>query len=103
LTPDRDIKLDPINVPLRKEHVESSDGGIAVYFKEAVNYESKTDHEINGLECVWVELKIKKTKSYVCYFIWPSEQFGRGMAEIGIFYKTIFGLQCRCCYRSKGL
>jgi transposase len=62
LTPDRDIKLDPINVPLRKEHVESSDGGIAVYFKEAVNYEPKTDHEINGLECVWVELKIKKNK-----------------------------------------
>ena len=62
MTPDRDIKLDPINVPLRKEHVESSDGGIAVYFKEAVNYEPKTDHEINGLECVWVELKIKKNK-----------------------------------------
>jgi hypothetical protein len=52
LTLDRDIKLDPINVPLRKEHVESSDGWIAVYFKEAVNYEPKTDHEINGLECV---------------------------------------------------
>jgi hypothetical protein len=50
-TPDRDIKLDSINVPLRKERVESSyGGGVAVYIKEDVHYERKPDREINGLK-----------------------------------------------------
>jgi hypothetical protein len=79
-TPDRDIKLDSINVPLSKERAESSYGGVAVYIKEAVHYERKTDLEINGLECVWVELKIIKEKRYVWYFLCPSEQSDRGMA-----------------------
>jgi hypothetical protein len=38
---------------------------VAVYIKEAVHYERNTDLETNGLECVWEELKIKKTKSSV--------------------------------------
>jgi hypothetical protein len=79
-TPDRDIKLDSISVPLTKERAESSYGGVAVYIKEAVHYERKTDLEINGLECVWVELKIIKEKRYVWYFLCPSEQSDRGMA-----------------------
>ena len=45
-TPDRDTKLDSINVPLGKERVESSYGGVTVYIKEAVHYERKTDLEI---------------------------------------------------------
>ena len=38
-TPDRYIKLDSFSVPLRKERVEISYGGVAVYIKEAVHYE----------------------------------------------------------------
>ena len=64
------MKLDPINVPLRKERVESSYGGVAVYFKEAVHYERKPDLEINSLECVWLELKIKKKK--LCMLLYMS-------------------------------
>ena len=72
-TPDRDIKLDSFNVPLRKGRVESSYGGVAVYIKEAVHYERKTDLEINGLECVWVELKIKNQKVlYGTFYVPPS-------------------------------
>jgi hypothetical protein len=33
-TPDRDIKLDSFNVPIKKERVECSFGGVAVYIKE---------------------------------------------------------------------
>ena len=33
-TPDRDIKLRSFSVPLRKERVESSYGGVAVYIKK---------------------------------------------------------------------
>jgi hypothetical protein len=40
-TPDRDIKLDSINVPLSKERAESSYGGVAVYIKEAVHMNGK--------------------------------------------------------------
>ena len=72
-TPDRDIKLDSINIPLRKERVESSYGGVAVYIKKAVHYERKTDLEINGLECVWVELNIiKKKDMYGTFCVPPS-------------------------------
>ena len=72
-TPDRDIILDSFNVPLRKERVESSYGGVAVYIKEAVYYERKTDLEINGLECVWVKLKIKNQKVlYGTFYVPPS-------------------------------
>jgi hypothetical protein len=34
---------------------------------EAVHYEQKTDLEINGFECVWVELKIKNIIEAVHY------------------------------------
>ena len=40
---------------------------------EAVHYERKTDLEINGLECVWVELKIKNQKVlYGTFYVPPS-------------------------------
>jgi hypothetical protein len=55
-----------------KERVESSYGGVAVYIEEAVYYERKTDLEINGLECVWVELKIKNQKVLYGTFYVPS-------------------------------
>jgi hypothetical protein len=78
-TPDRDIKLSSFSVPLRKERVESSYGGVAVYIKETVHYERKTDLEINGLVCLG-GAQNEKPKSSVWYFLCPSEQSGRSMA-----------------------
>ena len=71
-TPDRDIKLSSFNVPLRIERVGSLYEWVAVYIKEVVHYERKTYLEINGLECVSVELKMKKTKTLcmvLCMFL----------------------------------
>ena len=77
-TPDRDIELNSSSVPLRKERVESSYGAVAVYIKETVHYERKTDLEINGLECVWVELKRKNQKVlYGTFYVPPSSPFQR--------------------------
>jgi hypothetical protein len=47
--PDHDMQLSSFSVPLRKERVESSYGGVAVYIKETIHYERKTDLEINGV------------------------------------------------------
>jgi hypothetical protein len=57
---------------------ESSYGAVAVYIKETVHYERKTDLEINGLECVWVELKRKnKNVLYGTFHVLLSSPFQR--------------------------
>jgi hypothetical protein len=90
--PDRDIKLDSFNVPLRKERVEISYGGVAVYIKEAVHYERKTNLEINGLECVCVELKIKKQKVlYGTFYVPPSSP---ATVWLSLEYSIELSLKC---------
>ena len=45
--------------PFRKDRVENSYGGVIIYVKENIPCKRRLDLEIDGLECIWLEIKLK--------------------------------------------
>ena len=45
--------------PFRKDRVENSYGGVIIYVKENIPCKRRLDLEIEGLECIWLEIKLK--------------------------------------------
>ena len=45
--------------PFRKDRVENSYGGIIINIKENIPCKRRLDLEIDGLECIWLEIKLK--------------------------------------------
>ena len=57
--PDEDISLVNYQIPYRKDRPDSY-GGVIVYVKDTIPCKRRQDLEIADLECIWLELKLKK-------------------------------------------
>lgn len=51
-----DLILTSFQPPERKDRTADSYGGVMVYVKESLHYKRRTDLEIIGIECIWLEL-----------------------------------------------
>ena len=53
------ISLLSYHLPMRKDHVADSHGGVIINMKDHILYVRRHDLEPIGVECVWVELTLK--------------------------------------------
>ena len=55
--PTEELNMQSFHQPERKDRADSY-GGVILYIKEYIYYKRRTDLEINGVECIWVEIII---------------------------------------------
>ena len=55
-----DLHLTDFHSPERKDRVSNRYGGVIVYVKSNINYTRRLDLEPDGLECIWIDLLLKK-------------------------------------------
>ena len=55
-----DISLISFHHPERKDRIADSHGGVSVYIKHIIHYVRRRDLELNGVECIWVELTLRQ-------------------------------------------
>lgn len=63
--PDSAFEINGFQKPFRKDREINSGGGILVYVKDGICASRRTDLEYKNLECVWVEIKPIKSKSFL--------------------------------------
>lgn len=54
-----DLMFKSFSSPERKDRVGDNHGGLLLYIKESIHYMRRPDLELIGIECIWVEVKIK--------------------------------------------
>ena len=60
--PSTNLQFPSFHCPERKDRENESYGGVIVYVKNNLSYVRRHDLEINGLECVWVHIKLCNNK-----------------------------------------
>lgn len=68
---DDDINLSGFKPPYRNDRTQDPHGGVAVYVKDSFYSKCRSDLEIHGIECVWVEVCIKHKSVLVGTFYRP--------------------------------
>ena len=63
--PETAFTINGFQKPYRRDRVENSGGGILVYVKDGVCCNRRPDLEHESLECVWLEIKPNKGKSFL--------------------------------------
>ena len=63
--PDSAFEINGFQKPLRKDRFINSGGGLIVYVKEGICCNRRTDLEQESLECIWLEIKPYKSKSFL--------------------------------------
>lgn len=51
--------------PFRRDRGTNSGGGLLVYVKDGISCSRRTDLEHEHLECIWLEIKPNKSKSFL--------------------------------------
>ena len=54
--------------PFQRDRVGKMGGGVVVFVKDHINCKHRPDLQIGNLECIWLEIKIKKN-TYMEHFI----------------------------------
>ena len=54
----------------RKDRENGPCGGTAVYIRDDIQWQRRNDLEVNGIECLWIELLIKRSKSILLGIIY---------------------------------
>ena len=54
-----DIAFPNYQTPFRKDRQTDRHGGVLVYVKDTISAHRRHDLEVNDIECVWLELKVK--------------------------------------------
>ena len=63
--PDSGFEVNGFQKPFRKDRIINSGGGLIVYVKEGISCNRRTDLEQDSLECIWLEIKPHKSKSFL--------------------------------------
>ena len=66
--PRNEIAFDGFETNFRNDRIGRPGGGVIVYIKDSIYGKRRSDLEINGLECVWIEFKIKNTTTLLGTF-----------------------------------
>ena len=69
---DSQIKVVNFNDPFRCDRDDRS-GGVAIYVNENLNATRRRDLELNGLECVWIQLKLRGHDILICGMYRPPD------------------------------
>ena len=59
---DEELRIPGYNLH-RFDRKNGPEGGVAVYVRDHLDFRKRPDLEIKGIECCWIELPIKKSKS----------------------------------------
>ena len=70
-TSSTDLYFPSFHPPERKDRPGDSHGGVIVYVKETIFYKRRMDLELNGVECIWIELTLKHKKVLLGTFYRP--------------------------------
>ena len=65
LHPDSAFQINGFQKPFRKDRKINSGGGLLVYVKNGTCASRRTDLELKDLECIWLEIKPKKSKPFL--------------------------------------
>ena len=65
LHPDSAFQINGFQKPFRKDRKINSGGGLLVYVKDGTCASRRTDLELKDLECIWLEIKPKKSKPFL--------------------------------------
>jgi len=57
-----DLLFPSYHEPIRKDRPFDSHGGVILYIKDTIGFRRRLDLEVNGLESIWVELKLCNNK-----------------------------------------
>ena len=68
------VMLDSFRAPFRNDRITDNHDGVAVYVKSNIACTSRTDLEIQGVECVWIEIRLKGKRLLVGTFYRPQTQ-----------------------------
>ena len=60
---DDDLSISGFHTPVRKDRMTDSYGGIIIYVKDNINFKRRRDLEVDGIECIWIELKLLHNKN----------------------------------------
>jgi uncharacterized protein (DUF849 family) len=55
----------------RRDRQNKTGGGVIVYVKEYINCIVRPDLQIDNIECLWIEIKLKKKSIYMEPFTFP--------------------------------
>ena len=72
---DSAFEVNGFQKPFRKDRETNSGGGILVYVKDGVCCSRRTDLEQENLECLWLEIKPVKSKSFLLGNIYRPHKF----------------------------
>ena len=50
---------------VHKNRITGEGGGVAMYLSDDLKWKRPTDHETEEIECIWVEVDIFKSKSFL--------------------------------------
>ena len=59
-TKNDDIALEGFDFPFRNDRTDRPGGGVIVYCKSDLVCKRRSDLEVRGVECIWIELHLKK-------------------------------------------
>ena len=65
LHPDSVFQVNGFQKPFRKDREINSGGGLLVYVKDGTSASRRADLELKDLECIWLEIKPKKSKPFL--------------------------------------
>ena len=69
--PTADLLIQSYKEPERKDRVGDSHGGVMIYVKESIYYKRRNDLERRGIECIWIELTLKRKRILFGLFYQP--------------------------------
>ena len=68
-----EIMFQNYQVPFRKDRITNSYGGVIVYEKDSIPCKRRLDLEIDGIECIWLELTLRnKTVMFSVFYRPPN-------------------------------
>ena len=55
---------------VQKNRIAGEGGGVAMYFSDDLKWKRRTDLETDEIECIWMEVDIFKSKSFLVGYIY---------------------------------
>ena len=68
--------------PFRKDRTNNSYGGVIIYVKENIPCKRRSDLEIDGVECIWLEIKLKAKIVLLSVFYRPPNSPAQTLIDI---------------------
>ena len=68
-TDDKEVSIAGFHI-IRKDPLDGKETGLIVYINEHVSFKRLTRYEEYGIECVWLEVKMKKSSPILVGFLY---------------------------------